>query len=109
MIQRIQRPPVALGFAALILVSGMLTACRRKEPPAPPMATPSVTLSHDKTPLGSPIDINYKFIVASNVLSNLQFFEGTNFYVRCSRKDIKELRGFLSNKLVDVAPRVLTS
>ena len=28
------------------------------------MATPRVTLSHDKRPLGSPIDITYKFVVA---------------------------------------------
>ncbi len=30
------------------------------------MATPSVTLSHDKAPLGSPIDITYKFVVAND-------------------------------------------
>jgi len=64
MIQRIPRPSVALGLAALVLVSSTLAACRRKEAPAPPVATPSVTLSHDKTPLGSPIDIHYKFVVA---------------------------------------------
>jgi hypothetical protein len=66
MIQRIPRPSVALGLAALVLASSTLTACRRKEAPAPPMATPSVTLSHEKTPLGSPIDITYKFVVANN-------------------------------------------
>ena len=66
MIQRIPRPSVALGVAALVLVSSSLAACRRKEAPAPPMATPSVTLSHDKTPLGSPIDITYKFVVAND-------------------------------------------
>lgn len=66
MIQRSPRPSVALGLAALVLVSITLAACRRKEPPAPPMATPSITLSHDKTPLGSPIDITYKFVVASD-------------------------------------------
>jgi hypothetical protein len=62
--QLIPRPSVALGLAALVLASSALSACRRKEPPAPPMATPSVRLSHDKTPLGSPIDITYKFVVA---------------------------------------------
>jgi hypothetical protein len=66
MIQRIPCPSVALGLAALVLVSSTLTACRRKEAPAPPMATPSITLSHDKTPLGSPIDITYKFVVAND-------------------------------------------
>ena len=66
MIQRIPRPSVALGLAALVLVSSAVTACKRKEAPAPPMATPSITLSHDKAPLGSPIDITYKFVVANN-------------------------------------------
>src|SRR5437660_10837102 len=54
---------VAAGLAVLVLVSGTLNACRRKEAPTPPLATPSVTLNHEKTPLGSPIDITYKFVV----------------------------------------------
>ena len=66
MIQRIPRPSVAFGLAALVLASSSLAACRRKEAPTPPMATPSMTLSHDKAPLGSPIDITYKFVVASD-------------------------------------------
>jgi hypothetical protein len=66
MIQRTPRLSVALGLAALVLVSSTLISCRRKEAPAPPMATPSITLSHDKTPLGSPIDITYKFVVAND-------------------------------------------
>jgi hypothetical protein len=65
MIQRIPRQLVALGVAALVLASS-LAACRKKESPAPPMATPSVSLNHEKTPLGSPIDITYKFVVASD-------------------------------------------
>src|SRR4029077_19488513 len=57
---------VAVGLAALVLASGTLDACRRKDAPTPPLATPSVTLNHDKTPLGSPIDITYKFVVDSD-------------------------------------------
>jgi hypothetical protein len=60
------RRSVALSIAALAVVSSGAAACRRKEPPAPPVATPTVTLSHDKAPLGSPIDITYKFVVADN-------------------------------------------
>jgi hypothetical protein len=56
----------ALGFAALVLVTGGLTACRRKEAPAPAVATPSVSLNHEKAPLGSPIDVTYKFVVAND-------------------------------------------
>ena len=70
MIQRIPRPSVVLGLAALVLASNTVAACRRKEPAASPMATPSVTLNHDKTPLGSPIDITYKFVVANNTTFN---------------------------------------
>jgi len=57
---------VVLGLAALVLTTSAVTACRRKEPPAPPVATPSLTLSHDKAPLGSPLDIHYKFVVAND-------------------------------------------
>jgi hypothetical protein len=60
------RACVALGFAAFVVVTGGLTACRRKEAPAPAVATPSVSLNHDKAPLGSPIDITYKFVVAND-------------------------------------------
>lgn len=66
MIPRLPRTSVALGLAALVFAPGMLTACRKKEPAAPPMATPSVTLNHDRAPLGSPLDITYKFVVAGN-------------------------------------------
>jgi hypothetical protein len=66
MIQRTPRPSVALGLAVLVLVPGILSGCRKKDAAAPPMATPSVTLNHDKTPLGSPIDITYKFVVAND-------------------------------------------
>ena len=60
------RASVALGFAALVVVTSGLTACRRKEVPAPPVATPSVSLNHEKAPLGSPIDVTYKFVVAND-------------------------------------------
>ncbi len=32
----------------------------------PAVATPSVSLNHDKAPLGSPIDITYRFVVAND-------------------------------------------
>ncbi len=67
MIRRSTRLIPALEAAAvLLLISGSLAACRHKESPAPPLATPSVTLNHDKAPLGSPIEITYKFVVASD-------------------------------------------
>ena len=57
---------VALGITVLAVIAAGLSACRRKEAPAPPLATPSLTLNHDKAPLGSPIDIHYKFVVAND-------------------------------------------
>jgi hypothetical protein len=54
-----------LGLAALVVLTSA-ASCRRKEAAAPPVATPSLTLSHDRAPLGSPIDITYKFIVAND-------------------------------------------
>jgi len=61
-----RNPSVALGVAALVVTTSTLTGCRRKEEPAPPIATPSLTLSRDKAPLGSPLDIHYKFVVAND-------------------------------------------
>src|SRR3979490_1299138 len=66
MIERTVRPSVSLGLAVLVILSSTLTACRRKEAPAPARAPPGVTLSHEKAPLGSPIDITYKFVVAND-------------------------------------------
>lgn len=57
-----------VSFVSLALVCVALTsgACRRKAPDAPPVATPSVTVNHDRAPLGSPIEITYKFVVAND-------------------------------------------
>jgi hypothetical protein len=48
----------------LLATAVALPACRRKEPAAPPLATPSVTVNHDRAPLGSPLEITYRFLVA---------------------------------------------
>jgi hypothetical protein len=55
----------SIGAAALMLVSST-AGCGRKEPPAPPVATPTVSINRDKAPLGSPIDLTFKFIVAND-------------------------------------------
>ena len=55
---------------ALFLLTASLAvgaaACRHKDPEQPAVATPAVTLSHDKAPLGSPLDITYKWTVAND-------------------------------------------
>jgi hypothetical protein len=52
------------GLAVLCVIAA--PACSGKEAEAPGVATPSVTLNHDRAPLGSPLDITYKFVVASD-------------------------------------------
>jgi hypothetical protein len=66
MIVRPLSRPVTLAVAALVIGTSGLVACRRKEVPPPPVATPSITLTHDRAPLGSPVDITYKFVVAND-------------------------------------------
>ena len=58
------RPVLAVAIA--VTAASSLTACSRGEPATPPVANASVRLSHDKTPLGSPIEVTYKFVVASD-------------------------------------------
>jgi hypothetical protein len=50
----------------LAVAAASVASCRRKEAPPPPIATPSVTLSRDRVPLGSPLDITYRFEVAAD-------------------------------------------
>lgn len=39
--------------------------CSSSAPQEPPVATPTVTINHDRAPAGSPIEITYKFVVAN--------------------------------------------
>jgi len=57
---KLRSVPAVLSLALLVAAG----ACRRKEPAAPPVATPSLTLSHVRVPLGSPVEVTYKFVVA---------------------------------------------
>jgi hypothetical protein len=54
-----------VGGAAALLAASLFTAtCRKAEPAAPPVATPKVTLSHDRVIAGSALEITYRFDVA---------------------------------------------
>jgi hypothetical protein len=51
----------------LVCVVGAAAAgCRQKTPSEPGVATPGVTLNRDRVPLGSPLEITYRFEVAPN-------------------------------------------
>ena len=60
------RPMKFASIALLAAVAVSIGACRRQAAPEPPVATASVRLNHDKAPLGSPIEITYRFEVAPN-------------------------------------------
>jgi hypothetical protein len=62
------RAPFRLFFVCLAAISAAAgtSACSREEPAAAPLATPSVTLNHDRAPAGSPIELTYTFVVADN-------------------------------------------
>jgi hypothetical protein len=66
MIVRASRRRIVVLGLGVGLTLGSLGACRRKEAPAPAVATPTVTLNHDRAPLGSPLDVTYKFVVAND-------------------------------------------
>ena len=55
----------ALPVVAVAAATALAAGCRHKEPAAPPVATPSVTINHPKAALGSPIEITYKFVPAA--------------------------------------------
>ena len=54
------------GMAAVALCLSSAAACRRKEPEPPPVATPSFSVSQTRVPLGSPVEVTYRFIVAKD-------------------------------------------
>ena len=56
-----------IARVALIALAVSLAGCRQKAPPEPPLAKPSVRLSRDHAPLGSPIELTYRFDVEPNV------------------------------------------
>ncbi len=53
-----------LTCAAAVVLAAVSISCSRKTDNEPPVATPSLTLSHDKVPIGSPVKLTYKFVVA---------------------------------------------
>jgi hypothetical protein len=53
---------ICLAVSAAIVVAG----CGKKADTTPSVATPSLTLSHDRAPAGSPLELTYKFVVAND-------------------------------------------
>src|SRR4051812_25615130 len=55
-----RRRPAA---AVVLLAALLLPACSGKAAPEPAVATPSLTLNHEKVPITSPVKLTYKFQV----------------------------------------------
>src|SRR5688572_6820610 len=62
----ILRRAVTPSLLAVVLSLPFAAGCGGNEPAAPPVATAAVQLSRQKAPLGSPLDITYKFVVAND-------------------------------------------
>ena len=66
MIVRVSRLGIVVLVVGVGVAATLLAGCRRKQPQAPPLATPSVSLNHERAPLGSPLDVTYRFVVAND-------------------------------------------
>jgi hypothetical protein len=69
MIRERVRLPLFAGLLSVV-AAGMVACGGDPEPGGPPMATPTVTLNHERAPAGSPLEITYKFVVASDAKFN---------------------------------------
>ena len=54
------------GFSAALLAFVATSACQANDPIATPMVTPSLTFSRARVPLGTPVEMTYKFVVAKD-------------------------------------------
>jgi hypothetical protein len=51
-------------LAVAVLCATNAAACRKEEPEPPGVATPSFSANQTRVPLGSPVEVTYKFVVA---------------------------------------------
>jgi hypothetical protein len=54
------------AVSAVLVAALSFSACQASDPAAPPIVTPSLTLSRAKVSLGAPIEMTYKFVVAND-------------------------------------------
>jgi hypothetical protein len=62
--------PLVAGFVIVTAVAG----CSRKQDNEPPVATPSLSLSKDRVPIGSTVTLTYKFVVAQNATFDRNYY-----------------------------------
>jgi hypothetical protein len=57
----------SVAAVLIAILGGAFSAgCSNDDPKAPPLATPSLTLKPSRVPLGYPIDMTYRFVVAND-------------------------------------------
>lgn len=59
-------PVRVVRVAALLAALSIVAGCGRKKETEPPVATPSLSLSKDRVPIGSAVTLTYKFQIAQN-------------------------------------------
>jgi hypothetical protein len=69
-----QRRVSAIVWTAAAAALVLSLSCSRKSDDTPPVATPSLTLNHDKVPIGSPVKLTYKFVVAPGATFNKDYW-----------------------------------
>ena len=62
----------ALLSACVVAVA--LAGCRAKPPAEPPVATPSVSFSKERVPIGSAVTLTYKFVVAPDARLDKDYY-----------------------------------
>jgi hypothetical protein len=77
-------PRQSAALLLLLVPIALLAGCSRKVDEAPPVATPSITLSRTDAAVGSPIDVTYRFDVAPNAPA---FSEDYTVFVHVLDKD----------------------
>ena len=55
---------MSVRLLVVVLLAVAIAGCGKNVDSAPPVATPTVTLNHTRVPLGSPVEVTYKFQVA---------------------------------------------
>jgi hypothetical protein len=68
-----------LRLSVVLFAAVLLSSCQASDPAAPPMLTPTVTLSRQSVPLGSPVDMTYKFVVANDAKFTSNFHVMVHF------------------------------
>jgi hypothetical protein len=83
-------PTTVRGIAclALTVLCVWFPACRREEPEPPPVATPSLSINRTRVPVGSPVEVTYKFVVAPNAPAITENFRVFAHFIDADREQL---------------------